>query len=103
MQKVTEDFWRRWKKEYLLQLRNYNEVKRPPGEHHKFRVGDVILVQEDIQPRQMWKIARIEDVHQGKDWKIWTVTLRQADGTRISQVQVVISLEIDQGGEDVES
>jgi hypothetical protein len=101
-QKVTEDFWRHWKREYLLQLRNYHEVRRPSGEHPKFRVGDIVLLQEDIRPRHLWKRARLEDIHPGRDGKIRTVTLRQADGSKISRpVQLVIPLEIDQGGEDV--
>jgi hypothetical protein len=47
-QKITEDLYRRWKREYLLQLRNYHEVKRPKGKHLAFRVGDVILLHKDV-------------------------------------------------------
>jgi hypothetical protein len=61
--KITEDFWRRWKREYLLQLRNYHEVRRPSGQHPKFRVGDIVLLQDDIRPRHLWKRVRLEDIH----------------------------------------
>jgi hypothetical protein len=49
-----------------------------------------------------WKMARIEGVHPARDGKIITICLRQPDRTKISRpVQLVIPLEIDQGGEDV--
>jgi hypothetical protein len=30
-QKLSEDFWKRWAKEYLLELRNFHEVECPVG------------------------------------------------------------------------
>jgi hypothetical protein len=101
-QKLTQDLWRRWQKEYLLQLRNYHEVRKPSRQGPKFRVGDIVLLQEEKQARHMWKKARIEDLHLGRDNQIRTVILRQTDTMRISRpVQLVIPLEIDQDGEDV--
>jgi hypothetical protein len=52
--------------------------------------------------RDMWKKARIHELLQGRDGRIRTVSLLP-DRTKISRpVQLVIPLEIDQGGEDVE-
>ena len=53
----------------------------------------------------MWKKAWIDDkpLIPGRDGLIRTVKLRLPDRTKISRpVQLVIPLEIDQGGEDVE-
>jgi len=51
----------------------------------------------------MWKKARIDDLIPGRDGQIRTVKLRLPDKTKISRsVQLVIPLEIYQGGEDVE-
>jgi len=51
----------------------------------------------------MWKRARIEQLIQGRDGKIRTAVLRTPDGTKITRpIQLVIPLEVDQGGEDVE-
>ena len=50
----------------------------------------------------MWKKAPIDELLQGRDGQIRTVSLRLADRTKISRpVQLVIPLEIDQSGEDV--
>ncbi|PNF19828.1 hypothetical protein B7P43_G12505 [Cryptotermes secundus] len=49
------------------------------------------------------KKARIHETRPGRDGKVRTVILRTANGTNVSRpVQLVIPLEIDQGGEDVE-
>jgi hypothetical protein len=74
------------------------EVTKPSRQGPKFKVGDIVLLQEEKKPRHMWKKARIEDLRLGRDNQIRTVIL-QPDTTRIScPVQLVMSLETDQGG-----
>jgi hypothetical protein len=88
--------------EYLLQLRNYHEVRRPAQQGPKFKVGDIVLLQEERTLRHMWRKARIDELLQGWDGQIQTVRLRLPDRTKICRsVQLVVPLEIDQGGEDV--
>ena len=61
------------------------------------------LLQEDVRPRHMWKTAIIERVIEGRDGRIRTVALRTSEGNKITRpIQLVIPLEVDQGGEDVE-
>jgi len=101
-QKLADDFWRRWQKEYLTTLRSFHEVRQQQTSV-KFRRGDVALLQEEVRPRHMWKRAVIERVIEGRDGRIRTVALRTPEGKEITRpVQLVIPLEVDQGGEDVE-
>ena len=61
------------------------------------------LLQEEVLPRHMCKRAVIECVIEGRDGRIRTVALRTPEGKEITRpVQLVIPLEVDQGGEDVE-
>jgi len=100
-QKLTEALWRCWQREYLLQLGNYHKVRKPARQGHKFKVGDIVLLQEERTLRHMWKKALIDELLQGCDSRIRTVSLLLPDRTKIScPVQLVIPLEIDQGGED---
>ena len=52
-QRVNEALWRRWQREYLLQLTNYREVRRPARQGPKFKVGDIVLLLEERMPRRM--------------------------------------------------
>ena len=102
-QQAADDFWKRWMKEYRFELRSYNHVRRTKRKLANFRVGDLALLQEEVRPRHMWKRGLIEELRPGRDGRIRTVLLRTPEGNRISRpVQLVIPLEIDQGGEDVE-
>jgi len=101
--RMADDFWRRWEKEYLMELRSFHLISQPKGRSEKVRTGDVVLLQEDRSPRHMWKKARVEELKTGRDGVTRTVVLRGANGTvLVRPIQLVIPLEIDQGGEDVE-
>ena len=101
-QKLSHDFWKRWTKEYLLELRNFHEVQHPVGKVAKLRLGDVVLIQEDVRPRHLWGRARIQELQKGRDGQVSTVVHRTSDGRQITRpIQLVIPLEVDQGGEDV--
>ena len=74
------------------------------GKSVKVRVGDVVLLHEDCRPRHMWKKARVEELKVGRDGAYRTVVLHGANGTLLVRpIQLVIPLEVDQGGEDVEN
>ena len=98
----ADDFWRWWQREYLTTLWSFHEVQQQQAST-KFRRGDVALLQEDIHPRHMWKRAVIEQLIEGQDAMICTVILCIPEGNKITHpIQLVIPLEVDQGGEDVE-
>ena len=103
-QRLTEALWRRCQREHNIKYRSCHEVRRPARQGPKFKLGDIVLLQEERTPRLMWKKARIDELLQGRDGRIRTVSrLLLPDRTKISRpVQLVIPLEIDQGGEDVE-
>jgi hypothetical protein len=65
-QKLSDDFWKRWTKEYLLELRNFHEAQRPVGKTTQLRLGDVVLIQEDVRPRHLWGRACVEELRKGR-------------------------------------
>ena len=96
---VVEDFWKRWKKEYLLELRFYHQIRQPCGRKARLCVGDVVLLQEEVRPRHMWKRGRVEELRTRRDGKTRTDILRTQDGGRLVRpVHLDIPLEVDQGG-----
>jgi len=99
---MADDFWRRWEKEYVMELRSFHVISQPKGRSGKVQTGINVLLQEDHSPRHMWK-AQVEELKVGRDGATRTAVLRGANGTiLVRPIQLVIPLEVDQGGEDVE-
>ena len=70
-------FGNRWRKEYLLGLREVH--RRPKGNSSAPRVsmGDVTIHSDD-QPRGMWKLGRVKELLIGADGEARGVVLRVA-------------------------
>ena len=101
--RIVNDIWRRWEKEYLMELRSFHVISQPKGRSGKVRTGDIVLLQEDCRPRHMWKKARVEELKAGRDGATRTAVFHGANGTvLVRPIQLVIPLEVDQCGEDVE-
>ncbi|XP_023243823.1 uncharacterized protein LOC111641822 [Centruroides sculpturatus] len=103
LQSIIDSFWRRWQKEYLLDLQSFHQVRRVKKKLPPPREGALVLLREDSLPRQMWRTAVIEELITGRDGCVRTCRLRLPDQKRISRpIQLVLPLEAeDQGGEDV--
>ena len=63
-------FWKRWTKEYLLNLREYHHSREVNREQGHIQVGDVVIVKEDNVPRGRWKVAVVEHLIVNKDEEI---------------------------------
>ena len=58
-------FWKRWRKEYLVDLREFHNMKNiKPSKIDK---GDLVLLYEDNVKRAQWKVGIVEDLVIGKD------------------------------------
>lgn len=76
MQRMTQEFWRRWSREYLTQF--YHRYKWS----HKIpepAIGDIVLVSEDNLPPSKWLYGRIVDKHSGLDGVTRVVSLKCND------------------------
>ena len=61
---LIQQFWQRWKREYLTSLR---EVHKASGNNQQvIRKGDVVIV-HDEKPRIQWKLAVVEKLIEGRD------------------------------------
>ena len=60
--KLTLDkFWKRWKKEYLLELRNYHCVSQTGGgKDSNVQVSAVVTVYDDSHPRGLWRLGVVK-------------------------------------------
>ncbi len=68
--KVLDHFWKRWNKEYLLDLRNSHRQMPTKGVAKTISVGDIVLVHDADHPRGFWKLGRVEDLIAGSDGRV---------------------------------
>ncbi|KAL3975616.1 lysophosphatidylglycerol acyltransferase 1 [Sarotherodon galilaeus] len=78
VQLLANTFWTRWKKEYLLNLQGRQKWTK---EHRNAKINDVVLLKDEITPRNQWKLARIIEVYPGKDGKVRKMKLLLSDPT----------------------
>ncbi|XP_026206573.1 uncharacterized protein LOC113156001 [Anabas testudineus] len=64
VQYLANEFWSRWKKEYLL---NQQQRQKWHKGRRNAKINDIVLVQDDNAPRNEWKLAKVTEVYPGKD------------------------------------
>ena len=78
VQHLANEFWNRWKKEFLQTLQTRQKwIKR----QRNLQIGDVVLVRDDDLPRNQWKLARVEETLPSEDSYVRKVTV--AIGTHL--------------------
>lgn len=76
-QALADMFWRRWQKEYLV---NLNKNTRWYSKKVNIALDDIVIVVDDTLPRNMWPIGKIQRVYEGKDGKIRVVEVKTQSG-----------------------
>ena len=70
LMRTLEDFWRRWRKEYLVELREFHRHQRVSrGINSPVEKNEVVIVYDDQRPRSFWRIGKIESILIGVDGK----------------------------------
>lgn len=96
-QRLSTEFWNRWKKEYLMELRSAHHVSTALNPSIPFKIGDVVLIHDSIQPKHMWKMGRIDETFMGRDGKIRSCAIRIPSGIVLRRpVQLLYPLEVDE-------
>ncbi|XP_065065262.1 uncharacterized protein LOC135691349 isoform X2 [Rhopilema esculentum] len=73
--RLLNHFWNRWKKEYLVNLRESH--KMVSNKQQVIRTGDIVLVQDDNLKRGEWKVAKVEELIAGKDGHVRGAKVRR--------------------------
>lgn len=75
VQRLVQSFWKSWSREI------WHQAKTRPKWLHKepnIQVGDVVLVHEDDRPSMEWPLARVTEVHPGRDGLVRVATVEDA-------------------------
>ena len=66
MNKIIKRFWRKWQKEYLINLRESQKMNTSK-KSLKINVGDVVSIFEEGLKRRHWKVGKVLRIIRGKD------------------------------------
>lgn len=76
VQFLANEFWTQWKKEYLLNLQSRQKWYK---NRRNLKVNDIVLLQDDLAPRNEWKLARVIEVYPGSDGMVRKLKLMVSD------------------------
>ncbi|GBO37080.1 hypothetical protein AVEN_95845-1 [Araneus ventricosus] len=88
--KLREDLRKRFRSEYLGQLRSYAKRSR---NRYTFCVGDVVLV-ESTAKRINWPLGKVVQLIEGKDGVVRLVKIRTKQGGLLRPIQRLYPLEV---------
>ncbi len=95
---VLNHYWRRWKREYLVDLREYHKLETASTNKPELKNGDIVIIEdENRRNRATWKLGKIEAVLRSRDDTIRGAKVRLANRNCIERpVQKLYPLEITQ-------
>lgn len=89
---IIKHFWNRWKREYLVSLRETHNDKNGTTKE-RIKVGDVVVVHDDI-PRMRWQLAVVKELQQGQDNAVRSAIIRTSNGVTSRPIVKLYPLEV---------
>ncbi len=70
-------FWKRWSLEYITQIGRFNKWQHPT---RNIQPGDLVVIHEDSPIASRWPLARVIEVHPGKDNLVRVAKIKTTSG-----------------------
>ena len=86
VQHLANEFWLRWRREFLLTLQNRVKWTK---EKRNFMKGDIVLVKDEDVRRNQWPMAKIVDVYPSPDGMVRSVKVRLGSKDNKCKVSVL--------------
>lgn len=77
-QSLIARLWKKWKKEYVINLRDYQKKALPKKRDSIIEVDDVIITEEDNLPRFSWSLGNVEGAIKRDDGQVRTTKMKVA-------------------------
>ena len=72
MQYLANEFWPRWKREFLLTLQERSKCCAP---RRNLAIGDIVLIKDDNLPRNAWQLGMVTATVVNDDGLVHTVMI----------------------------
>jgi hypothetical protein len=76
VQYLSNCFWERWRKSYLMTLQERQKWNKP---RRNIEAGDIVLLKDDTTARNHWRTARVEEARQDEDGLVRNVKVVVGD------------------------
>ena len=93
IQKIRQDFWKRWHTEYLTELNTRHKWTHGT---HNIKPGTLVLIKEDNQPPLRWPMGRVVETLPGADEVIRVVRVKTSKGIFTRNIRNLAPLPMDQ-------
>lgn len=91
-EKLLNQFWRKWHKDYLLNLQSVNGNKS--GQlSSELKINDIVIVHDVYLPRNMWRLGRVMKTFLGRDGRVRSCEIKTEKGLIKRPVQLLVNLE----------
>lgn len=77
IQRMKQEFWKRWSRDYLHHLQNRPKWITPRAD---LQVGDLVVIHDPQSIPLQWKLGRIIRTHPGPDNRVRVVSIRTQNG-----------------------
>lgn len=78
VQYLANEFWIKWKASFLQSLQTRQKWVRTV---RSLEVGDVVIIKDDNQPRNLWQLARVVQTYPSDDGLVRKVKVQVADSS----------------------
>ena len=76
-QYIADRFWSRWLNEYIPIIQHRSKWL---DEQQSIQQGDLVLLCDEIVPRNHWPLGRVTAVHKGRDGRVRSATVKTTKG-----------------------
>lgn len=97
VQRVTQDFWKRWAAEYITNLQGRTKWKK---RQDNIQIGDLVMLRDENLPPLRWKLGRVLELHFGDDDLVRVVTVRTASGNFKRAITKLCKLPVSSNNDD---
>ena len=90
---TLQQFWKRWRGEYLVGLREKHYAISGVQKEH-IGLGDIVIVHEDLIPKSRWTLAVVTKLLRSSDGIIRSTVIRTANGITNRPISKLYPLEV---------
>lgn len=100
MEKLHQDFWQTWRRDYLTTLQNRTKWT---SQKENLKENDFVLIKEDNLPPGVWPMARVIELYPGADGLVRNVKVRTYKNDYVRPVQKLIRLPLNEQESELEN